>query len=268
MLFKETLGRQSYKKFLLDIIKETCPPKKRCIYSDSYYLDNIILVLTELVSWKSLRNIHPQKPHNHYKTIQDKFLLWSNNKIFEKAYNKLITEEIVPKCNSHTTLNLYIDSSDIHNNDGIEMVKTGKNKKKKVTEISYICDNNKTVYDVSFYEGNVSDVKTIIPSINPIINKILYRRINLIGDKGYISKDRGNELRKSKVFLITPKRKNMHIKTRSFEKKKLKNRYIIEHCIRENKIFNRVSFRKDKLINTYKSFVYLALIIRFNRFNP
>jgi len=54
MLSKETLEEPSYKKFLLDIIKEKCSAKKKCIYSDAYYLDNIILVLKDLVSWKAL----------------------------------------------------------------------------------------------------------------------------------------------------------------------------------------------------------------------
>jgi len=38
---------------------------------------------------------------------------------------------------------------------------------------------------------------------------------------GYISKDYEKELIKSKVVLITPKRKNMYIKTSSFAKKKI-----------------------------------------------
>jgi len=59
----------------------------------------------------------------------------------------------------------------------------------------------------------------------------------------------------------------MYIKTSPFAKKKLLKRYIVEHCIKENKVLNRVSFRKDKLITTYKSFVYLALIVKFKRFN-
>ena len=51
----------------------------------------------------------------------------------------------------------------------------------------------------------------------------------------------------------------MHTKKSSFSKRKLLKRYIV--CIRENKIFNRISSRKDKLIKTHKSFVYLVLII-------
>jgi len=135
-----------------------------------------------MVSWKSLINIHPSKPKNHYKTIQDKFLLWSNNKIFEKAYKKLIVEDIIPKYNNHSKLNLYIDSSDIHNDGGVELTATGKNKKKKVTKVSYVCDENKTVYSISFYKGNEADVKTIVPSINPLIKNMRYRRINLVGE--------------------------------------------------------------------------------------
>jgi len=60
----------------------------------------------------------------------------------------------------------------------------------------------------------------------------------------------------------------MHIKLVHLQKKNLLKRYIIEHCIKENKVFNRISFRRDKLIKTYKSFVYLALVIKFSRFNP
>jgi len=41
-------------------------------------------------------------------------------------------EDIVPKYNSHTIINLYIDSSDIHNDGGVELTATGKIKRKKL----------------------------------------------------------------------------------------------------------------------------------------
>ena len=55
----------------------------------------------------------------------------------------------------------------------------------------------------------------------------------------------------------------MRRRTTKIEKNHLHKRYLVENSIQTLKRFNRISVRKDKLIKTYSSFVYLALILIF-----
>ena len=172
----------------------------------------------------------------------------------------MLADNVLSKNKSNTTMDLYIDASDISNLNGSELTGYGKNKNKKQTKTSFISDKNKNVYGITFYTPNIPDVKTIISSINQIKDKFKYRKINLIGDKGYISAPIKEELKKINVNLIYPHKKNMK-PTPKISKKHLKFRYLIEHTIKDNKKNNRISLRKDKLIQTFKSFLFLSTII-------
>lgn len=101
-------------------------------------------ILNDLTKWESLRLLHQDKGKYHYKTIQDKFKQWSDLNVFKIAHNKLLSENIFNNITSNTTLNLFIDSADIDNVNGSELTGYGKNKKKKQTKLSVICDENKT----------------------------------------------------------------------------------------------------------------------------
>jgi hypothetical protein len=80
--------------FILETIDECCKNKNIPQYSNEYYLYYIFLVLTNVQTWTSLNvlfNERQIKPHiNHYKTIQDKHLNWSNLNIYEKSYIKIL----------------------------------------------------------------------------------------------------------------------------------------------------------------------------------
>jgi len=254
-----------YSKIILNIIDKKCPSIRKPQYTNEYYLENIIYVLRDLVSWESLQLLYPNKHKYHYKTIQDKFLEWSKLNIFELAFNKLLKKYKFNKINSKSTLNLLIDASFIYNKNGNECIAYGESKKKKVTKIS-VTSIGKEVINVDFFPGNVHDTKTIQTSIDNIKSKTSYRRINMIADKGYIStKINMDKFMESKVKLITPKRKNQKKSTTKLEKKYLKTRYQVENGIESLKSFNRICIRRDKLIHTYKSFVFLALIIKFKK---
>ena len=97
-----------------------------------------------------------------------------------------------------------------------------------------------------------------------------YRKIHLIGDKGYISKEKKENLAKKKINLIAPYKKNMKNKKTKKKmtnteknKKKLRKRYVIEHVNQKIKKYVRLRTRQDKLIITYASFVYLAIGMEF-----
>ena len=49
-----------YIKTILQLLEVRCPNKKKVIYSNKYYLNRIILVLKDAVSWKSLSRLFPE----------------------------------------------------------------------------------------------------------------------------------------------------------------------------------------------------------------
>ncbi len=65
---------EEYSKIILNIIDIKCPSIRKPQYTNKYYLENIIYVLRDLVSWESLQLLYSDKNKYHYKIIQDKFL--------------------------------------------------------------------------------------------------------------------------------------------------------------------------------------------------
>ena len=78
----------------------------------------------------------------------------------------------------------------INNKYGIEKIGHGENVKKRNTKVTIVCDHEKkNVYSVHFAKGNTSDVHTVEPLMDSILKKIKPKKINLVGDKGYIVRD-------------------------------------------------------------------------------
>ena len=87
-----------------------------------------------------------------------------------------------------------------------------------------------------------------------------FNNITLLGDLWYISSKKYT-INKKNILLITPKRKNQQTKNTDVEKKKLKSRYKIENCFGSIKQHERIMMRKDKKMNTFMSFIYIACAI-------
>jgi len=253
-----------YIEAIKKVVNEICPNRRTPKYSVEYYIENFIYVLRDVVSWKLLRLLHKDKDKYHYKTIADKFLEWSNKGVFEKAYTYLLNKYPNPCVKWLPSLNLFIDSSYINNKSGSELINYGQNPKKKVTKLSVISDSSGQVYSSTLYDGKVHDSKTIEKSVEDLTKKSIYRSINLIGDKGYHMKlENKRKVLDKKITLVVPQKKNQKIRTSEAAKKLLKNRYTIENTIQTIKKYNRIDIRRDRLMITYKSFVYLALLLNF-----
>ena len=72
-------------------------------------------------------------------------------------------------------------------------------------------------------------------------------------------KDKNILLKKHKVKLIVPKKKNQkNVRITKYMKSKLKIRNVVENCIQSLKSFNRIYLRRDRLIANYLSFVFIG----------
>jgi hypothetical protein len=249
-----------------------CPKIYKSKFTNEYYLNNILYVLSDFVSWKSLQHSCHILSKNiyHYKTIHSIHKLWCDNNVYEYAYNEMINDN--EKCK--LTENIYIDNTLIINKNGSEDVGYGNGicRKKKYTALTCVVNeynkaliifSNKTKTKEKIYNNkNIiiktlpHDTKSLIIATNILenINKTVY----LIGDKGYIMNK--NKIQNKKIILVTPKKRNQLIKNTQIEKDKLKNRYKIENWFATLKCFNRIHVRRDKLINTYIGFVFLGCI--------
>ena len=52
-----------FKKYIIDIVKNKYPLKRRRKYSFEYYLENFVYVLNDLVKWSSLSILDKNKNH-------------------------------------------------------------------------------------------------------------------------------------------------------------------------------------------------------------
>lgn len=276
-------GKKIYKKFVLELVKKRCPSKKQTKYSNGYYFDRMILLLRNVVSWRSLGVIYKKTKTYHYKTIAAKFREWSNLNIFEDAYYEGI-KTIINTFDCHSTIDLFIDTSSMNNKYGEESVAYGQNKKKKISKVSIICNSEKIPLSITMHKGSVHDVKTVEKSVEKLKDKIKYRAINMIADKGYAGKEIAGKLSEMKIKMITPCKKNQKVNTckpdclprcrkteclankkkaalkknTKKELQKLKIRYVVEHANQSMKDCNRISIRRDRKDINFMSFIFMA----------
>ena len=118
--------------------------KHKTYYSNEYYLTNIFEMLNDINKWETLVKLKTYNPVSinnkiattHYSTIRKKFNKWTNDGIFESAFNKCINLEKINK-----DIKLSIDASFINNKYGIEDIALNiDNKKKRATKISLITE--------------------------------------------------------------------------------------------------------------------------------
>jgi len=281
--------------------------KRKTKYSVEYYLYYIILVLKELQSWKSLKYLLTNNKTNHYKTIQDIHLEWSRLNIYKITYNIILQKYKLTNLKASSNLTLFIDSSNIYNKNGCMNTGYGMNPKKKESRISVICDKDKNVFSLTLIKVNQKivnqktvkektvkektvnqktvnqkivnqktvirntfphDSKTIKSSVLDLIkNKLKYKKLFLVGDKGYALKktDKNKLFIDYNIELVYPYRRNQKEKTPKKHKVLLRKRYVVENVFSKLKQFNRICVRKDKLDTTYLGFCFLSLLLTFKK---
>ena len=167
---------------------------------------------------------------------------------------------------------MFIDVTKISNKLGSEGVTiNGEYRKKNITGLSVICDQNTLPLSVSTIDINrklnnncktasheIKNVQKTLDKINfPSIKE--YVKINLIGDKGYITKNKFNVFNRN-INIVAPKKKNQKIRTSLNDKILLRDRYKIEHIFAKIKSNNHLIIRTEKSIINYLSFIYISFL--------
>jgi len=262
-----------FKKHVLIIANQKYPLLRKRKYSLEYYLEKFTDILNEVVNWESLKKTYQNCSKFHWKTIYNEFNKWSKDRIFEDAFYNFVNTKYfkIAQIKKEKKLNLFIDVTKITNKLGSEKIAINwEYKKKNVTSITAICDQNKLPLSISvldiknkLYNGrNTSqhEIQNVQNTLNNINLKLKnYVDVNLTGDKGYITQ-KSFKILNRKLKIIIPKKRNQRTKNTLKEKKLLKSRYLIENFFSDIKKNIRIMIRKEKQISNYLSFMYISML--------
>ena len=175
--------KKEYFDVILKHIRAKCPIKRldKCRYTDEYYLRSILDLLTDFVSWRSIRfsvlykggilagkSREDIKKDNHYKSIWRKHKMWCRAKVYKAAYNEIKNDINMEDIDGE--IKLIIDATNIINKGGIECLGYGsETKKKKFTSLTTISDTKSNPIVIT---RNMAKEKTIQNKFNGIDHKI------------------------------------------------------------------------------------------------
>ena len=198
-----------YKKYVLDCAHAKYPNIRRRKYSLEYYFDKFTLLLSDVVTWESLSNANKINNDSKYGVFRDAFIKFMNENYFKMS-----------KVRKNKKINLFIDVTKIYNISGRENIGINcEYKKKNVTALSAICDDNKIPIGITYMDTNLSKIKTGKHTIKHDVKGVQktldtipfelkeYISVKLIGDKGYVTNEEFKIFGK-KIKMIYPKRKN------------------------------------------------------------
>ena len=101
---------------ILNFINENDKVIRKRKYSNEHYLDNFLLIIDDVVKWKSLRFFNKDLPKYHYKTIENKFRKLCKNNVFKKLFYEFLTE--CYDVDTRKNIIAFIDSTFINNSQG------------------------------------------------------------------------------------------------------------------------------------------------------
>lgn len=227
-------------------------------YDITYILNIILDKFITGVSWRDIKYFKSNFLNINHNVVYYMYQKLVNNNLIKNAYDKLLKKYAIKIDNTCA----YIDTTYIVNKYGYNTFIKYNNyvmSKHKTCKLSIISSKNGIPLNVVINNSLEHDIKMIMDTIpkNPLFNK-------LYGDKGYISKNINIELKnKHNIEIITPPKKNQkNILLTEYDKKALKNRYVIEHInnfIKQNK---QIQTRYIKKNNMFLGYIYLAFIKR------
>jgi transposase len=220
-----------------------------------HYINVIFKVIKTGIPWNSLTE------KLHFSTYHKKFVKWNNLNLFENIH-----KIIIKLLNSRNLLfdnnnkDLYIDSTMTKNINGHEYI--GPNhydRNRNGNKISIIVTKSGIPLGLKLEPSNIHDINIVNDTIDNISVKIVGSRIG--GDKGYISTDLKNNLKKNKdINLITCNKSNAKNNINTVEENNfLKRRYIVENTNAWIKDYRRVNNRYEKKALNYEQLIFLSI---------
>lgn len=181
---------------ILKYVNKLVPNQRKPKYSSDYYLRNILNLLNDFNSWRSLtKSIDIDKSKRyHYKTISDIHRLWCSKGVYRKAFEEIRKKNTSPEIKAE--FDVLIDSTLIINKYGSDYVGYGsETRKKKFSKVTIITNNDQII--------NVSENKTMP-------KEIVFGGIKIKRKRGRPKKvDNENETKKDNPINIEEENKKL-----------------------------------------------------------
>ena len=227
-------------------------------------LNEIVYVMKYNIPYRAIRS------HIKWQTIYKVYRKLVDNKIFELTYLQLLKKYLKRGLNKKLKY-VYTDTTFVMNKKGTQNI--GLNKyyyKKKGNKISILMNSKKFIIDVQVYKGGKNDCKILedqLEKCKNILNKKNNKQKNYFScDAGYDSKNVKTKIQELGYIPVIEQNKR-GIKNEKLIKqfnKREKRIYLkrakIENIIERIKSIRRINLRYDKLMETFKGYVYFGII--------
>lgn len=263
------------KKIILDLVELNCNKVgRKSRESNEHFLDIFTVFLKDYTKWKCLDTYKFAKYTSD--NYRKKFIYWIRSKVFSDAcdvVNKLINSNLI----NEKSVNCFIDGTNIRNINGSKKRNLDENgetllgriycdKFKRGLKVTVLITDKNYLLDVIISNGGKHDI-TVIPQIYEKLIKEQKsnkkHRINIVGDKGYVSKKIKKDFAKKKMHYITPLKKNAKADDKFYyDQSLLKKRHLVENYFAHMKQCTRIRFMYEKYVFIYEGFLHLSILLR------
>jgi len=267
------------KKIILDLVDLKCNKfGRKSSEPNEHFLNMFIEVLSDYTKWKCLdKHVWSKYTFDNYRK---KFHYWVRMGIFNDALD-IIQAILNSNCVNEKSLACFIDGTNIRNINGSYKRNTDKDgntllgrlycdKFKRGLKVTVVITDKNYLLNVIVSNGASHDI-TVVPQIREKLKRMhksnKKHRINIVGDKGYISNNIKKQFAKDKMHYITPNKKNK-VQPEEYlwhDKSLLKQRHLVENYFAHIKQFTRVRLLYEKRVDIYKGFLLLAILLRSSK---
>ena len=254
----------------ISLLDSICPIKKgpSTKYSNKDYFIAILDVFERFTYWSDY------KGNIKWKTLHNKFRVLIKLNFFEIIFKNALTEYL-QKNKSEKLKYQLIDSTAIINKQGKELIDFGhKGGKKRITNVSLICDSFGAPLAVHQFNGSRNDSTTIKETLNKIPINLKTEEASennkhkryFLADSGYCSIENRKMLNKRKYVPLIWYNKRNTKNAKILNKKKFnkteqeiyKKRRIVESTFSWIKKFPKINCLYEKTSSSFTGLLFLA----------
>lgn len=211
-------------------------------------LSAIFYVLRNGCAWRSLPKTFPP-----YQTVHRYFVRWNKEGLFKKIWKKVIV-----KAERKGRLKLdtcFIDATFIRSKAGKDLV--GKTRCGKGHKLMAIVDRRGVPIALNLCSASPAESKLVGKTLDARVSRKVPKK--MLGDKAYDSDPLDRSLRKRRVEMVAPHRKNRKKLTQDRRKlRSYRERWKVEDFNRRIQEFRRICIRYEKRSCNLLGFIHIA----------
>ena len=247
---------------LVSIIDRIDNPLRKRKLSNKDALEQLCFLLKTGVPWRHI----PLKGCSS-SAVYKRYRHWLSLDVFDKAWVELTSlyAQSRLKTNPSWFHDLFIDTTMIKNVGGVDgLGKNPTDRGRLATKMGVVVDNAAIPIALQFFEANRNDVTTTMPTVEQIpcaLRKDRRYKHALIGDKGYISKDVADALKRISMRLVTPRKTNSRMKPNTKkDEQRLQRRHKVENLFCRLDKFKKIHCRHEKSLKSFKALTIFGMM--------